>query len=99
MAAFTADSIADILLTSGEVKRLTAARCSGDAMKAAEMIAACLRSGGKLMLCGNGGSSADSQNLAAEFGATLDHRRPHGGLAAAARWRIIATFCWKCQAA
>ena len=84
MAEFTADSIADILLTSGEVKRLTAARCSGDAMKAAEMIAACLRSGGKLMLCGNGGSAADSQHLAAEFVATLDHRRPRGGLAALA---------------
>ena len=84
MAEFTADSIADILLTSAEVKRLTAARCSGDAMKAAEMIAACLRSGGKLMLCGNGGSAADSQHLAAEFVATLDHRRPRGGLAALA---------------
>lgn len=84
MAEFTADSIADILLTSAEVKRLTAEQCAGAAMQVAEMIAICLRSGGKLMLCGNGGSAADSQHLAAEFVATLDHRRPRGGLAALA---------------
>ena len=33
---------------------------------------------------GNGGSAADSQHLAAEFVATLDHRRPRAGLAALA---------------
>ncbi|MGB1357199.1 MAG: D-sedoheptulose-7-phosphate isomerase, partial [Candidatus Puniceispirillaceae bacterium] len=48
------------------------------------MIAASLQAGGKLMLCGNGGSAADSQHLAAEFVATLDHRRPRNGLAALA---------------
>jgi D-sedoheptulose 7-phosphate isomerase len=34
---------------------------------AAERIAGCLRDGRKLMLCGNGGSAADCQHLAAEF--------------------------------
>lgn len=48
------------------------------------MITASLQAGGKLMLCGNGGSAGDSQHLAAEFVATLDHRRPRGGLAALA---------------
>lgn len=33
----------------------------------AESIAASLRSGGKVMLCGNGGSAADAQHLAAEL--------------------------------
>ena len=84
MTDFTAKSIADILLTSAEVKRLAAEQCAGAAMQAAEMIAASLREGGKLMLCGNGGSAADSQHLAAEFVATLDHRRPRGGLSALA---------------
>ena len=84
MTEFTAQSIADILLTSAEVKRLTAAHCSEAAMQAADMIATSLRGGGKLMLCGNGGSAADSQHLAAEFVATLDHRRPRAGLAALA---------------
>lgn len=84
MTDFTAQSITDILLTSAEVKRLTASQCSDAAMQAAQMIAASLRGGGKLMLCGNGGSAADSQHLAAEFVATLDHRRPRAGLPALA---------------
>lgn len=84
MTDFSAQSIADILITSANVKRLTAAQCSEAAMRAAEMIATSLRGGGKLMLCGNGGSAADSQHLAAEFVATLDHRRPRAGLAALA---------------
>ena len=84
MTDFTAQSIADILLTSAEVKRLTAVQCSDAAMQAAQMIAAALRGGGKLMLCGNGGSAADAQHLAAEFVATLDHRRPRAGLPALA---------------
>ena len=48
------------------------------------MIATALQSGGKLMLCGNGGSAGDAQHLAAEFVATLDHQRPRAGLAAIA---------------
>lgn len=35
--------------------------------RAAEMVVACFRAGNKLMLCGNGGSAADSQHIAAEF--------------------------------
>jgi len=34
---------------------------------AADLIAAALRRGGKLLLCGNGGSAADCQHMAAEF--------------------------------
>ena len=33
----------------------------------AEVITACFRNGGKLFFCGNGGSAADAQHLAAEF--------------------------------
>ena len=35
--------------------------------QAYELIVSSLRSGNKLMLCGNGGSAADSQHIAAEF--------------------------------
>lgn len=35
--------------------------------KAAELVIAALRRGNKLMLCGNGGSAADSQHIAAEI--------------------------------
>lgn len=45
-------------------------------------LAAALQGGGKLMFCGNGGSAADSQHLAAELtGRLVDDRRPLAGLA------------------
>ena len=84
MASFTENNIRDLLTTSAEVKSLTAEKCSAETMRAAEMVAGSLRAGGKLMFCGNGGSAGDSQHLAAEFVATLDHRRPRHGLAALA---------------
>lgn len=34
---------------------------------AAERLAECLRAGGKILLCGNGGSAADAQHMAAEL--------------------------------
>jgi D-sedoheptulose 7-phosphate isomerase len=45
-------------------------------------LAGVLRDGGKLMFCGNGGSAADCQHLAAELtGRLVDERRPLAGLA------------------
>jgi D-sedoheptulose 7-phosphate isomerase len=50
--------------------------------RVAEAIVHALRSGNKLMLCGNGGSAADSQHLAAEFtGRFVKDRRPLAALA------------------
>jgi D-sedoheptulose 7-phosphate isomerase len=44
---------------------------------AVEMIVNSMKVGGKLMLCGNGGSAADSQHIAAEFtGRFLKDRKP-----------------------
>ncbi len=40
---------------------------SGLIIELADVIGACLQAGGKLLLCGNGGSAADSQHVAAEF--------------------------------
>lgn len=49
---------------------------------ASESMAACLSKGGKLMLCGNGGSAADCQHLAAELtGRLVRDRRPLAALA------------------
>lgn len=39
-------------------------------------MAVCLASGGKIMFCGNGGSAADSQHLAAEFTNRFKLERP-----------------------
>jgi D-sedoheptulose 7-phosphate isomerase len=52
--------------------------CLDDVVEAARLLAAALRAGGKLLICGNGGSAADAQHLAAELVGTLttDRRRP-----------------------
>ena len=76
--------INDLLQASALVKEQTASLLSDVAEDAALRIAKSLQNGGKLMLCGNGGSAGDSQHLAAEFVATLDHRNPRDGLAAIA---------------
>jgi D-sedoheptulose 7-phosphate isomerase len=50
--------------------------------KAVSLIAETLAAGGKLMLCGNGGSAADSQHFAAEFtGRFIADRRPLAAMA------------------
>lgn len=84
MADFTFTDVHACLASSADVKLQTAAACSEAVIRAAEMIVTSLKDGGKLMFCGNGGSAGDSQHLAAEFVATLDHRRPRHGLAALA---------------
>jgi D-sedoheptulose 7-phosphate isomerase len=61
-------------------QRLTA--LSEPVSKAAEIITQSLNRGGKLMVCGNGGSAADSQHLAAEFtGRFIKDRRPLAAIA------------------
>jgi D-sedoheptulose 7-phosphate isomerase len=48
----------------------------------AQRLARCLREGGKVMFCGNGGSAADSQHLASELtGRFVKDRAPLAGLA------------------
>ena len=49
---------------------------------AAQLIAECLKDGGKVLLFGNGGSAADAQHLAAEFvGRFVLERSPLPGIA------------------
>jgi D-sedoheptulose 7-phosphate isomerase len=76
--------IKQIIDRSVTVKQALANSCILPAEQAAEMVAHSLTNKGKLMLCGNGGSAGDSQHLAAEFVATLDHTRPRKGLPAIA---------------
>lgn len=53
-----------------------------DVTTAANMVSDCLRDGGKLLLCGNGGSAADSQHIAAELiGRFSVDRRPLAAMA------------------
>ena len=55
------------LLQSAEIKRQTAVSCAASIARAAEVIAGAFLSSGKLLLCGNGGSAADCQHMAAEL--------------------------------
>lgn len=52
--------------------------CAADVASAAELIVNAVLDGGKILICGNGGSAADSQGLATEFVSTLtiENRRP-----------------------
>lgn len=52
---------------SADLKRRCAEVCIPDILRAVELIAATFRSGGKILLCGNGGSAADCQHMATEF--------------------------------
>src|SRR5690606_37708931 len=55
---------------------------SGAVNAAGQLASSALQSGGKLMFCGNGGSAADSQHLAAELtGRVIKDRRPLAALA------------------
>src|ERR1700759_3032279 len=45
-------------------------------VEAGELTAAAMKSGRKLMVCGNGGSAADAQHLVAEFVSRLTVDRP-----------------------
>jgi D-sedoheptulose 7-phosphate isomerase len=68
--ALSADNLRKIethLLQSAAVKQQTAAKCAESIAKGAEMITQTFRSSGKVLLCGNGGSAADCQHMAAEF--------------------------------
>ncbi len=53
-------------------------------LEAAGVVAESLRSGHKILLCGNGGSAADAQHIAAEFVSVLNQSFPRPGLAAIA---------------
>ena len=59
--------IKDRLLESAAVKT-ELARSSAERIRlAAQKAIVCIRSGGKILTCGNGGSAADSQHIAAEL--------------------------------
>jgi len=60
------------------VKQATIESCIPALMEAVDLVAEAFQNGNKLLICGNGGSAADSQHLAAEFISTLSqafHRK------------------------
>lgn len=69
---------------SARVKNLIPEKCSSDIELAVNTIVHCFKNGGKLLLCGNGGSAADAQHIAAEFIIRLSHDVVRPGLPAIA---------------
>ena len=66
------------LEASIDVTRRTVDECLPSIVAAVDLVAATFRAGGKLMLCGNGGSAADCQHMAAELVSrlTMAYERP-----------------------
>lgn len=72
------------LLESAELKKRILSQCTDQILKAVEIIAKAFRNGKKLLLCGNGGSAADSQHIATEFVIRLNPEIKRPGLPAIA---------------
>jgi D-sedoheptulose 7-phosphate isomerase len=65
-----------------DLKARCAGPLAGPIVRAAAEVFGCLRRGGKILTCGNGGSAADAQHFAAEMVNRFELERP--GLAALA---------------
>lgn len=65
--------IADSLIESAETKTKILKECKSDILTAVELLVNCFKNGNKLLLCGNGGSAADCQHIAAELMIRLSH--------------------------
>lgn len=65
--------LSDALWESSQVKLKIIDECRDTIIDAADKICSSLRNKGKILLCGNGGSAADCQHIAAEFMIRLSH--------------------------
>ena len=65
--------ITESLRESSETKLKIIESCSTSIAEAADVLISSFRNGKKLLLCGNGGSAADCQHIAAEFVIRLSH--------------------------
>jgi len=61
------ERVRNSLFQSADLKKQTADVCADAIVAGADLIATAFAAGNKLLLCGNGGSAADCQHLAAEF--------------------------------
>ncbi len=76
------DWIEDSLRAARDVFAETAEKCHEEIQAAADTVVGCLKVGGKILLCGNGGSAADAQHIAAELTVKMKEvRSPLSGIA------------------
>jgi D-sedoheptulose 7-phosphate isomerase len=67
------DAISLHLEESARVKQLVNKHCRSEIEQAVLLLSSALDQGNKILFCGNGGSAADAQHLAAEFVIRLSH--------------------------
>ena len=84
MASAREKFILDSLKESSETKQRISVQCVPAISKAIDLILAALKNKKKILLCGNGGSAADAQHLAAEFVIRLNPAIKRPGLPAIA---------------
>jgi len=61
------ERFATMMTRSAELKRRIATELADAVIRVVDACETCIRGGGKLIFCGNGGSAADSQHLATEL--------------------------------
>ena len=66
--------ITESLTESSETKLKIIKECSNDILSASKLLINTFKNGNKLLLCGNGGSAADCQHIAAELVIRLSHK-------------------------
>jgi phosphoheptose isomerase len=67
-------NVAEVLARAVEHPALAA--CQEQIVEAFEILKGCFAAGGKLLVCGNGGSAADSEHIVGELMKGLSSRRP-----------------------
>jgi len=76
------DLIRAALLSGVELRQMCVDTLDDDLLAAAQVMVSSLQTGGKVLVCGNGGSAADAQHFAGELVNRFEMNRP--GLAAVA---------------
>lgn len=78
----TQEEIRQILDSHAAVAKAVQSHMCADIAAAAAIVVNCMKNDHKLLLCGNGGSAADAQHMAAEFtGRFLAERKPLAAIA------------------
>jgi D-sedoheptulose 7-phosphate isomerase len=78
------ERVRDYLTETSRTAVATADACAEEIVRAAGAIVEAVRAGGKVLICGNGGSAGDAQHLATEFVSTLTVDRRRGAIPAIA---------------
>ena len=68
--------VASHFAESARLKQEAASVLAGPIARATGLMVRCLRAGGKVLACGNGGSAADAQHFAAELTNRFERERP-----------------------